>query len=454
MWQGILNNAYTQNFDNSEFFSYGDDYFFEAIALPGKQQLNGTQTTQSQIKKERLLITFRLTYDLLTFKKTMMPDKSYLYVATPSLFVEALNYEGVIGDRATWRDTVRVREYEKTNSKKFLICGSLELSLRPESYKLKYTIDDGTPELAFTRLSDFVKVPDFHGTEKIAIGTPKFFSEYKNDTLLATEIDGATNFGKKLRVFTNVYSEQEPTSITYTLLKPSTNPEAMAKEIKVMEAKIIKGRTLSKPIIFGNNINFTFDESTEKSGNVNVYGAWLEAPIEQLDMGDYILRVTVRTSNSLKNDSILFKLRWVDMPLSFAAVRNDYSIRVLYPIATPDEIKEMRSGSKEEKEKKIIEFWKKHDPTPNTKYNEAMAEYYARVDYAFFNFKSIDQNDGAFSDRGKIYILNGAPTDIQRDLRSESPREVWIYKNRVAQTFIFTDKTKKGNYKLVEVKPL
>ena len=80
-----------------------------------------------------------------------------------------------------------------------------------------------------------------------------------------------------------------------------------------------------------------------------------------------------------------------------------------------------------------------------------MAEYYTRVDYSFFNFRSLDQNDGTFTDRGKIYILNGPPTELQRDLRGETPKEVLIYKNRVSKEFIFTDKTTKGNFKLIGV---
>lgn len=36
--------------------------------------------------------------------------------------------------------------------------------------------------------------------------------------------------------------------------------------------------------------------------------------------------------------------------------KNDYNIRSLYPIATPDEIKELRSGSTEEKVKNLMSF--------------------------------------------------------------------------------------------------
>jgi hypothetical protein len=80
-----------------------------------------------------------------------------------------------------------------------------------------------------------------------------------------------------------------------------------------------------------------------------------------------------------------------------------------------------------------------------------MAEYYRRADYSYFNFRSIGQKDGVFTDRGKIYMLNGPPTQINRQMQPDShPREVWSYENRVARVFVFIDESKTGEYRLVE----
>src|SRR5205814_253326 len=104
-----------------EFYSYGDNYFFEVTTLPGKTPTKG-----------RAIVSFRFTYDLLTFRKAAQAyQKGSLYVATVSLYVEATGSDGVIADRAIWRDTARVQDYALTNSKSTFLPGTVELSLRP-----------------------------------------------------------------------------------------------------------------------------------------------------------------------------------------------------------------------------------------------------------------------------------------------------------------------------------
>ena len=71
-----------------------------------------------------------------------------------------------------------------------------------------------------------------------------------------------------------------------------------------------------------------------------------------------------------------------------------------------------------------------------------MAEYFNRADYAFFNFKTIYEKDGAKTDRGKIYILYGAPDDVKNTMNEKGEaQEIWIY-HKLRKQFTFeTDKT-------------
>ena len=86
-----------------EFYSYGDNYFIEIATLPGLVPGKG-----------RGVVTFRLTNDLMTFRKTSRSyQKGSLYIATPTLYLEAINADGVIVDRATWRDTARAADFER-----------------------------------------------------------------------------------------------------------------------------------------------------------------------------------------------------------------------------------------------------------------------------------------------------------------------------------------------------
>lgn len=119
----------------------------------------------------------------------------------------------------------------------------------------------------------------------------------------------------------------------------------------------------------------------------------------------------------------------------------------------------------EEKDSFIEQFWLRRDLDPGTGINEVKEEHYRRIAYANDNFKS--GIDGWKTDRGRIYILHGAPTSIesfptgglyQRPMTegggatSTYSREVWYYQHIPAIgsgiEMEFVDPTGSGEYRL------
>ncbi len=117
--------------------------------------------------------------------------------------------------------------------------------------------------------------------------------------------------------------------------------------------------------------------------------------------------------------------------------------------------------TEEERGKFIDNFWKKRDPNPKTAENEFKLEYYKRIALAnkFFGSSGIA---GWRTDRGKIYILLGPPSEIQRDMSPSQtgfttfhgPKEIWNYwglsnpRLPYNMEFAFVDKLGTGNYVL------
>lgn len=85
----------------------------------------------------------------------------------------------------------------------------------------------------------------------------------------------------------------------------------------------------------------------------------------------------------------------------------------------------------------IQRFWGRRDPTPNTLANEFRQLFWERVQQANLNFVD-STKPGWKTDRGKIYILYGPPTETQEDpnLRTEGLENAgpglirWIYDGR------------------------
>lgn len=98
-----------------------------------------------------------------------------------------------------------------------------------------------------------------------------------------------------------------------------------------------------------------------------------------------------------------------------------------------------------EKEEFKAEFWKRRDPDPYTEENEFKMEYFNRIERADDLFSG-EGKPGWLTDRGRIYILFGPPSE-----RSTLPvggrcQEVWYYGNFPV---IFIDSLCDGSFTLV-----
>ena len=130
-------------------------------------------------------------------------------------------------------------------------------------------------------------------------------------------------------------------------------------------------------------------------------------------------------------------------------------------IATPSELKSLKDTKLNDRDSLWYAFWKQHDPTPNTRYNEKEVEYFDRIEYSEQNFSHGDK--GWRSDRGRIYVQYGQPDEIQRrpyELYAPpidpmesivvfyDSYEIWMY-YKMNRRYIFADRTGLGEYELL-----
>jgi GWxTD domain-containing protein len=99
-------------------------------------------------------------------------------------------------------------------------------------------------------------------------------------------------------------------------------------------------------------------------------------------------------------------------------------LRDVNPIMTNAERSVFQGLKTEEDRLRFVDsFWKVRDRNPQTPQNEYKLEYYRRISYAK---KSLG---GTQSDRGKIYLILGEPTERQRFIGSDKvvDAELWTY---------------------------
>jgi GWxTD domain-containing protein len=166
-----------------------------------------------------------------------------------------------------------------------------------------------------------------------------------------------------------------------------------------------------------------------------------------LESGKYRLELVFGKEDYAVRQVNDFTIQWLGMPAFTSDI--DQAILQLKYIANSGEIRKMKKAKEDEKENLFMQFWQERDPTPGTKRNELMDEYYRRIYYSNSAFTSLIK--GWQSDRGMIYVIFGPPDEVERhpfdpDMK---PYEVWAY-YEFGRAFVFIDYSGFGDYQLTQ----
>jgi len=159
------------------------------------------------------------------------------------------------------------------------------------------------------------------------------------------------------------------------------------------------------------------------------------------------IQLEIYPDDSVKEKQVYnLNVIWIGKPLSLSDP--EAAIKLIEIVESKDVVADILSGNGSYSEK-LFNYWSKQDPTPETKFNELMNEFYMRVDYCEMNFKALSGNGGSKSDRGKTYIKFGPPDSVVRDTDNQDKvLESWTYK-KSNRKFVFIDKDGTGKFTLV-----
>ncbi len=124
-----------------------------------------------------------------------------------------------------------------------------------------------------------------------------------------------------------------------------------------------------------------------------------------------------------------------------AALPEHYQVwlteEVVYLITDREKRVFLTLTSEQQRESFVDAFWRKRDHNPSTPENEFRIEHYERFDYVNKWFGRSTFREGWQTDRGRYYILLGAPRSIQNfEARDEIyPTELWFFNNSELKRF-------------------
>jgi GWxTD domain-containing protein len=153
--------------------------------------------------------------------------------------------------------------------------------------------------------------------------------------------------------------------------------------------------------------------------------------------------------NGKKKSPPVRREKGFDVLQSVASIAADprSTFDVLRYIVEPGAESDQLEAAKTEDQRREFweKFWRRRDPTPDTPENEAMDEFYRRVQYATQHFSA--GRTGWKTDMGRIYIKYGQPDEVVRSPFNfdRPPEEVWYY-YKERRTFYFVDRQGFGLY--------
>ncbi|MEC7822400.1 MAG: GWxTD domain-containing protein [Candidatus Neomarinimicrobiota bacterium] len=197
-------------------------------------------------------------------------------------------------------------------------------------------------------------------------------------------------------------------------------------------------------VFSGKKLQWT--NTINSSSENKVISHLINLPTKDINKVDLKIEITVNQGELSASKSSKFKSRDSFM---FGGVGNiDLALSQMVYILTTEERKELKNLKQSEKENFFKKAWARRDPKPETKVNELMDEYYARVQFTEENF-SRGTSGGWRSDMGMIFILFGKPDDIQKysSIQSNYTYETWYYFS-IGEEFAFIDDYGFGDYRL------
>jgi GWxTD domain-containing protein len=430
-----------QQGDRSAYFQFGDKLFYEAYA------------NQSGSKDSiNIAILMKFSKDAITYTLHKDAENKDIYAGYVDFEAECRDSEGIIRKRIFRTDTIICQTYEETAFKHEYFSKFMTFRVLKGKYELKVksSITKGK--------NDFKPIAiDYAGGfyEKPTYGRPIpcFFNA---DGSYSPVISGgnisfsSSNSGFLMNI---TYNPSAKKQFYYRIKRTKANKLGLqwAEELNYDGNAILEENTRIAPDkgITEANIRLRLDSAKQQLSNFLSDGVLkLPFPSEKIFPGGYTLEVIrVGSPDTVKFD---FEVIWETMPLSLRKI--DYALKMLNYILDDKEYDALTDGNESEKYQKLLQYWIPKDPTPTTPFNEAMFEYFRRVDYAFFNFQSVSQKDGADTDRGKIYILNGKPGSVERNLVGDKSYELWAY-DKMKKVYTF-ELVSNGNFKLISIKDI
>jgi len=426
---------------------------------PSQFQSGRTQgffvTTFSEVSpdsgKRRVVVTYRLPRNFLVFTRDEGGTATTGYTARCDVSFELRDAKGTpVVQRLTTR-TFHSGDNGERAPDTLSYSGGFDFDVVPGEFSARFEATDIESKCMYRDDSLSVTVPRY-SPDSLALSGLLFASvqtDTLNDRLTPLNYGTTIPFGSRAEGFVEIY------------LPPGSGAPHL-----VYEMYRHAGEQSSRQLVLRDSVpserlhpavGYTVDE---QSGSLipgiqtlpHVMAARFQLALDTLQQGNYMLELVCSGRAGTRTTRQRVTIRWMGMPVSLRSLAT--AIAPMKYILPEEEYDDLASAGPEEQIRLFEAYWKKHDTSPATAFNEMMEEFYKRVDHAAASYATLREPNGVRCDRGKVYILYGPPEKVERKLLPSSPpQEVWFYE-RLKKKVVFLDPTRSGDYKLLSMEAM
>lgn len=350
-------------------------------------------------------LTLQIPYDELLFLK----DKSiYQAHADISVFLYA-NDLRIAGE--SWNEVISVKDFESTNSRREALTYHKQFVIPIDDYEVRVVVTDLQTQQN-RRYTDQISLLSMKGKSWI-LGDLWYIEPDIPDT-----------------------SDEVPDYLSFMFSAAGISADNQLFEFKVYTSQ-------GKVAKYGRFTVNLHQEPTEYLFKIKS---------EKLAYQPYGIEISTKVDNADYERKSRFQVNWGGMstmiPDLNEAIRQMRYL-MMTNFITNKEYDQIMNSSEEMKRKVFTDYWQSIDPTPRTKRNEIMDEYYHRIEIANQRFGSY--KTGWETDRGMVYTIFGPPDDEENHTYelSTKPYIIWYYYSMNRQ-FVFMDYSGFGDFQLTQ----
>jgi|GEM_PF-1679570 GWxTD domain-containing protein len=389
-----------------------------------------------------IFVPFRFSLNFLTFEKSAVEGKLF---AVSLVDLVLRDSTGVIRKSINRLDTFFFPESQRDSINVRSFVSFFKFRLPIQNYNIEISLFD-KGKIKVKTLQNVIKISIWGN---LIVCSPIFCSSSdQNEYILSLQSNNLDFRKKNKKIIIPIFSKTHFAKLVCEI-KSVNDKTYNIQWNKPVKFDVMPQMISTQPFSYKleqENIKIYFEQRTYAAGEPYLSFLIIDFPEKYSFLQSYDLNLSA--PDYLK-DSLTFRfgISWENIPISLRNIR--YAVDLFYYIITDEEYKGLLDKRKEEIWTAFFDLWRKFDPDTSTMFNEAMDEFYRRADYCYFNFQTVYERDGARSDRGKIFILYGKPSVVNRDMYKDGViTEVWFY-YRLKKKFIFVTKDKK--FQLVDI---